>query len=238
LSPTILTAGAHLGPFEIVDLLGVGGMGEVYRATDTNLKRQVAIKVLPTTVAADSDQLARFQREAEVLAALNHPNIAHIFGLEKTDGTLALVMELVEGPTLADRIAQSAIPLAEVLSIAKQIAEALEAAHERGIIHRDLKPAKSDQLAQTSAGIVIASKSGRFSATKRHRADDDPARREIFGHREPAVPSARHPEAPPCADKTRFEHAILVAELAQHVRDALQGMMAFRDGGCSAATRH
>jgi Tol biopolymer transport system component len=116
-------------------------MGEVYRATDSNLKRQVAIKVLLQTVAADPDGLARFQREAEVLAAVNHPNIAHIHGLERSDGMLALVMELVEGPTLADRIAHGAIPLDEALPIAKQIAEALEAAHERGIIHRDLKPA-------------------------------------------------------------------------------------------------
>src|SRR5262249_41362278 len=111
------------------------------RATDTNLKRQVAIKVLPQTVGADSERLARFQREAEVLATLNHPNIAHIHGLEKSDGTLALVMELVEGPTLADRIAKEPIPLDEALPIAKQIAEALEAAHEQGIVHRDLKPA-------------------------------------------------------------------------------------------------
>src|SRR5215813_1801670 len=116
-------------------------MGEVYRATDTNLKRQVAIKVLPASVAGDADRLARFQREAEVLAVLNHPNIAHIHGLEKSDGTIALVMELVEGPTLADRIAKEPILLAEALSIAKQTAEALEAAHNQGIIHRDLKPA-------------------------------------------------------------------------------------------------
>jgi serine/threonine-protein kinase len=124
-------------------------MGEVYRAADTNLKRQVAVKVLPQTVAADPERLARFQREAEVLAALNHPNIAQIFGLEKSapsvesgaTGFLALVMELVEGPTLADRIAQGPIALDEALPIAKQIAEALEAAHEQGIVHRDLKPA-------------------------------------------------------------------------------------------------
>ncbi len=116
-------------------------MGEVYRASDTNLKRQVAIKVLPASVAGDADRLARFQREAEILAALNHPNIAQIHGLEKSDGTIALVMELVEGPTLADRIAQGAIPIDEALPIAKQIVEALEAAHEQGIIHRDLKPA-------------------------------------------------------------------------------------------------
>ena len=116
-------------------------MGEVYRATDANLKRQVAIKVLPQTVATDPERLARFQREAEVLAALNHPNIAHIHGLEKSGGTLALVMELVEGPTLANRIGQGTIALDDALPIAKQIAEALEAAHEQGIIHRDLKPA-------------------------------------------------------------------------------------------------
>ena len=119
----------------------MGGMGEVYKATDANLKRAVAIKVLPPSVAGDAERLARFQREAEVLAALNHPNIAHIYGLEKSGGTTALVMELVEGPTLADRIAQGAIPVDEALPTAKQIAEALEAAHEQGIIHRDLKPA-------------------------------------------------------------------------------------------------
>src|ERR1700694_4041088 len=116
-------------------------MGEVYRATDTNRKRQVAIKVLPQAVAADAERLARFQREAEVLAALNHPNIAHIHGLEKSGGMTALVMELVDGPTLADRIAEGPIPIDEALAIAKEIAEALEAAHEQGIIHRDLKPA-------------------------------------------------------------------------------------------------
>jgi len=137
----LLPPGTRIGPYEIVALLGVGGMGEVYRAIDTNLKRQVAIKVLPATVAADAERLARFQREAEILAALNHPNIAHIHGLEKSDGTVALVMELVEGPTLADRIAKGPIPLDEALPISKQIAEALEAAHEQGIIHRDLKPA-------------------------------------------------------------------------------------------------
>ena len=136
-----LATGSRLGAYEIVALLGVGGMGEVYRATDTNLKRAVAIKVLPASVATDPERLARFQREAEVLAALNHPHIAQIYGLEKADGVTALVLELVEGPTLADRIAQGPIPIDEALPIAKQIAEALEAAHEQGIIHRDLKPA-------------------------------------------------------------------------------------------------
>src|SRR3954466_8950513 len=133
--------GTRLGVYEIICLLGAGGMGEVYRAVDTDLKREVAIKVLPASLALDPERLPRFRREAEVLAALNHPNIAHIHGLEKSDGTIALVMELVEGPTLADRIARGSIPLDEALPIGKQIAEALEGAHEQGIIHRDLKPA-------------------------------------------------------------------------------------------------
>ena len=141
-----LTAGTRVGPYEITALIGQGGMGEVYRATDTNLKRAVAIKVLPDAVAADRDRLARFQREAEVLAALNHPNIAQIYGLERADGTTALVMELVEGPTLADLIAGSGLTaqglgLDQTLAIARQLAEALDAAHEQGIVHRDLKPA-------------------------------------------------------------------------------------------------
>jgi serine/threonine protein kinase/Tol biopolymer transport system component len=136
-----LSSGTRLGPYEITAQVGVGGMGEVYRATDTKLKREVAVKVLPAAVARDPERLARFQREAEVLASLNHPNIAAIYGLEETESTKALVMELVEGPTLADRIAQSALPIDEALPIATQIAVAFEAAHEQGIIHRDLKPA-------------------------------------------------------------------------------------------------
>jgi eukaryotic-like serine/threonine-protein kinase len=136
-----LAAGARLGPYEILSALGAGGMGEVYRATDSNLKRSVAIKVLPAAVAGDADRLARFQREAEVLAALNHPNIAAIYGLEKTTDFTALVMELVEGEDLSKRLARGAIPLDDALPIAKQIADALEAAHDQGIIHCDLKPA-------------------------------------------------------------------------------------------------
>ena len=116
-------------------------MGQVYQATDTKLNRQVALKVLPEAFASDPDRLARFQREAQVLASLNHPNIAQIHRLEEADGIRALVLELVEGPTLADRIKQGPIPLDEALPIAKQIADALEAAHEAGVIHRDLKPA-------------------------------------------------------------------------------------------------
>jgi len=136
-----LAAGTRVGAYEIVSAIGAGGMGEVYRATDTKLKRQVAMKVLPESPAGDPDRLARFQREAEVLASLNHPHIAAIYGLEDSTDVKALVMELVEGPTLADRIAQGPIALDDALPIAKQIAEALEAAHEQGIIHRDLKPA-------------------------------------------------------------------------------------------------
>ena len=136
-----LLPGTRFGPYEISAQIGVGGMGEVYRATDTNLSRQVAIKVLPEAVALDADRLARFDREARTLAALNHPNIAAIYGVEKGAGTTALVMELVDGPTLADRIVQGAVPVDEALPIARQIAEALEAAHAQGIVHRDLKPA-------------------------------------------------------------------------------------------------
>ena len=136
-----MDAGTRIGPYEVVGSLGAGGMGEVYRATDTNLKRQVAIKMLPPAVVSDAARLARFQREAEVLAALNHPNIAAIYGFERANSTSALVMELVEGPTLAERIAQGSFSRDEALPIATQIASALEAAHERGIVHRDLKPA-------------------------------------------------------------------------------------------------
>ena len=141
-----LAAGARIGPYEILSALGAGGMGEVYRARDAKLNRDVALKVLPTAFALDSDRLARFKREAQVLASLNHPNIAAIYGFEESNSSSgaaqqALVLELVEGPTLADRIAQDAIPLDEALPIARQIAEALEAAHEQGIVHRDLKPA-------------------------------------------------------------------------------------------------
>jgi N-acetylmuramic acid 6-phosphate etherase len=136
-----LPPGTRLGRHEILSVIGVGGMGEVYRARDTSLKRDVAVKILPERFSADVARLARFQREAEVLASLNHPNIASIYALEGTDGVQALVMELVEGEDLAERIAHGAIPLDEALPIAAQIAEALAAAHERGIIHRDLKPA-------------------------------------------------------------------------------------------------
>jgi len=136
-----LSAGSRLGPYEVTALLGEGGMGKVWRAHHAGLKRDDALKVLPDAFAADPDRLARFRQEAQILASLNHPNIAHVYGFEQSDGVQALVMELVEGPTLADRIVQGPIPVDEALPIAGQIAEALEAAHESGIIHRDLKPA-------------------------------------------------------------------------------------------------
>ena len=136
-----LAPGIRLGAYEVVDLIGAGGMGEVYRAVDTRLDRHVALKVLPEAVASDHDRTARFQREAKVLASLNHPHIAALFGLEVHEGRHFITMELVEGETLADRIAKGPIPLDEALPIARQIAEALEGAHEQGIVHRDLKPA-------------------------------------------------------------------------------------------------
>ena len=136
-----LTTGTHLGPYEIVAPLGAGGMGEVYRARDIKLNREVALKVLPEVFAADPERITRFQREAQLLASLNHPNIAGIYGLEESNGIRALVLELIEGPTLQDRLGKGPIPLDQALPIAKQIAEALENAHEKGVIHRDLKPA-------------------------------------------------------------------------------------------------
>src|SRR5215204_6613362 len=136
-----LAAGTRIGPYEILSVIGAGGMGEVYRARDAKLNRDVAIKVLLPNVVADPDRIARFRREAQVLASLNHPNIAHIHGIEEADGVTALVLELVEGEDLAQRLARGPIVVDEALPIAMQIAEALEAAHDLGIIHRDLKPA-------------------------------------------------------------------------------------------------
>ena len=141
----------RIGQYEIVTLIGVGAMGEVYRAHDTKLNRQVALKVLPPLFALDPDRVARFRREAQVLAALNHPHIASIYGFEEAEGVQALALELVEGSTLADRLERGPLPAEEVLSLGRQIAEALEAAHEKGIIHRDLKPAN---IKITAASVV------------------------------------------------------------------------------------
>src|ERR1700737_1015577 len=136
-----LSAGAKLGSYQVTAQIGAGGMGEVYQAHDTKLGRDVAIKVLPADFINDVERLARFQREARMLAALNHPNIATIYGLEQSDGVHYLVMELVPGQTLAERVGAGALKIEETLRVATQIAEALEAAHEKGVIHRDLKPA-------------------------------------------------------------------------------------------------
>ena len=138
-----MESGTRLGHYEIGTLLGKGGMGEMWRARDTKLGREVAIKTLPEEFAKDANRLARFEREAKRLASLNHPNIAAIHGFEEDNGTHFLVLELVEGDALADRIKRGAIPVEESLQLALQIAEALEAAHEKGVIHRDLKPANS-----------------------------------------------------------------------------------------------
>ncbi len=140
-----------IGHYRIAEKIGQGGMGEVYRATDTKLKRDVALKLLPDAFAQDPDRMARFSREAQLLASLNHPNIAAIHGIEEAEGKRALVMELVAGETLAERLQRGPMPLEETIAVAKQIAEALEDAHERGIIHRDLKPAN---VKITPTGVV------------------------------------------------------------------------------------
>src|SRR5262252_8351346 len=167
-----MTPGTKLGPYEIQTLIGKGGMGEVYRARDTKLKREVAIKVLPEVFARDPGRMIRFQREAEVLASLNHPNIAHIYGVEDC----ALAMELVEGETLA-----GPLPIETALNYAKQIAEALEYAHERGVIHRDLKPANvkitpDGVVKLLDFGLAKAVSGANASATARsHQETEDPA---------------------------------------------------------------
>jgi serine/threonine protein kinase len=146
--------GKTISHYRILEKLGEGGMGVVDRARDSRLNREVALKVLPKVFAKDGERMGRFQREAQVLASLNHPNIAAIHGLEEASGVRALVMELVEGPTLVDRIAQGPIPLDEALPIARQVVEALEYAHEKGIIHRDLKPANVKLTAEGTVKVL------------------------------------------------------------------------------------
>src|SRR5262249_42236034 len=146
-----LSRGTQIGSCEILDRIGAGGMGEVYRGRDTRLGRDVAVKTLPDAFTHDTDRLARFEREAQALAALNHPNLAIIHELKEAGGSKYLILELVEGETLAERIARGPVPIDEAIRIAKQIAEALEAAHEKGIVHRDLKPAN---VKITSEGLV------------------------------------------------------------------------------------
>src|ERR1700730_13800731 len=168
-----LLSGTRLGAYEVLAQIGAGGMGEVYRAHDTKLGRDVAIKVLPEALAHDPDRLTRFQREAKMLAALNHPTIATIHGLEQSDGTSYLVMELVSGETLQQRLARKGrLPVEDALGICRQIAEALEAAHEKGIVHRDLKPAN---VKVTSEGKVKVLDFGLAKAFAGDTASSDPA---------------------------------------------------------------
>ena len=167
-----LSLGARLGPYEILSPLGTGGMGQVYRARDTRLGRDVALKTLPDSFTDAPERLARFRREAQLLASLNHPHIGAIYGLEEVDGQQVLVLEFVDGETLADRIARGPIPFEDVVVLATQIAEALEAAHEKGIIHRDLKPANiADQGApsRSSTGLAKAARQLGRSAARRRR---------------------------------------------------------------------
>src|SRR5579863_8740438 len=161
-----LSIGDKLGPYEILAPLGAGGMGEVYRGRDTKLDREIAIKVLPAALARDPERLARFEREAKVLASLNHPNIAQIYGVEESDGVRALVMELVPGETL-----KGPLPLERALNYAKQIADALEAAHDKGIIHRDLKPAN---IMITPQGVVKVLDFGLAAVSQPAGTEGDP----------------------------------------------------------------
>src|SRR5262245_12551491 len=164
-----IAPGSRIGPYEVTSQLGEGGMGVVFRARDSKLLRDVALKVLPEHFADNPDRLSRLEREAQLLASINHPNIAQIYGLEQVGGSGCIVMELVEGETLSDKLKHGPIPLDEAIEIAKQIADALSAAHERGIVHRDLKPAN---IKLTRNGTV---KVLDFGLAK------------VFGERSPAV---------------------------------------------------
>jgi len=166
-----LAVSSRIGGYEILSPLGAGGMGEVYRAKDTKLGRDVALKLLPASFTNDPERVARFRREAQVLASLNHPHIAQIYGLEEANGTQFLVLEMVDGESLDKRIARGPVPIDEALGIAKQIAEALEAAHEKGIIHRDLKPANIGPTKEGNAKVLdfglakaVENTSGSFDA--------------------------------------------------------------------------
>ena len=192
-----LAPGTRLGPYEISDQIGEGGMGVVYRGTDTTLKRAVAIKVLPDALASDGERLARFQREAEVLASLNHANIAHVYGLEQSSGATAIVMELVDGPTLEDRILQGPLPVKEAMAIAAQIADALDAAHRQSIVHRDLKPANIKLRPPATVKVLdfgLAKGFERVSRRGRKFAHDQQSRQDGCG-RDPRHARVHGPRA-------------------------------------------
>ena len=193
----MLTPGTRIAHYDVLAAIGAGGMGEVYRARDTLLGREVALKVLPELFAADADRRARFQREAKTLAALNHPNIAAIHGLAEAPNVSALVLELVDGETLAERIDRGPIPLDETLAIAAQIAAALESAHERGIVHRDLKPANV-KLTHDGCGQGARLRACQARRSRRHR-DGRP-----FGSTGESVSSARDGDRR--ADRHRCVH--------------------------------
>jgi serine/threonine protein kinase len=183
--------GTRLGTLEITALIGRGGMGEVYRARDVKLKREVAVKILPEEFSLDPDRIARFQREAEVLASLNHPNIGAIYDLQEAGGTRFLMLELVEGETLADRISRGPIPMQEALDLAKHICDALEAAHEKGLIHRDLKPANIKVTPQGKVKVLD------FGLAKAKLRSTSPIRRRSSVEACQASFSVRLPICPP-----------------------------------------
>jgi eukaryotic-like serine/threonine-protein kinase len=191
--PMSVDVGTRLGSLEITALLGKGGMGEVYRARDTKLKRDVAVKILPDEFSRDADRVSRFQREAEVLASLNHPNIAAIYDLQEANGSRFLVLELIEGETLADRIARGPIQVEEALDIAKYICEALEAAHEKGIVHRDLKPGNvkitpEGKVKVLDFGLAKAMSGANASATARSHQGIDSAPANVNLSNSPTLP--------------------------------------------------
>ncbi len=182
----------QIGPYTILAPLGAGGMGEVYRARDSKLGRDVAIKILPSHFTADPERRSRFAREARTLATLNHPHIGAIYGLEEADGVSALVLELVEGQTLADRLERGPLPLAQALTIARQVAEALDAAHEKGIVHRDLKP----------ANIVLQGAPDRLSADVRAKVLDFGLAKPTGGSMVPRHPHRRQHRTRSAAPRT------------------------------------
>ena len=235
--------GKTLAHYEITSQLGKGGMGEVYQAKDRKLGRDVAIKVLPEEFAKDADRVARFQREAKLLASLNHPNIAAIYGLEESGGTNFLVLELVEGETLADQIKRGPIPVEESLKLALQIAEALEAAHEKGVIHRDLKPAN---IKVTPDGKVKVLDFGLAKAFAGEQAElnlsNSPTLSDAATQQGVILGTAAYMSPEQAKGKTVDKRADIWAFGVRAVRDAdgaaiIQGRNGFGDSGSSADER-